>query len=382
MLTSKFNFLKPLIKSRDGIHLTAYISNNGNILSLRRQLRETIESAKEYIGPVMNNDDLNKFLEPLQKLINDIKLLRSFKGNIGIFRTADTFRVINIPTAVNQTCVVATSFHVKPLLRWMQTDSEFLILGINENSASLYHGSQNSLNLVDTVFFPEVVDYNIDVGDYKSLKSIRNKKIKQAKALKWLSDWIVDITEISNPKLFIAGKPELVDSFNKISQYKNVSKNFDWPHFRADKISEIAAAIRILQRKELISMFDHTMVEFYQAEDLNQANKNIFNIARAAVRGKISKLIIADGVNIFGKLDRNTGGLSIHPADLDHEDDDLLDDLAQEVLARGGEVIVANREQIPKGRPILAILKPADSGLKQRGKTMYFKDEKHMRGVV
>ena len=57
--------------------------------------------------------------------------------------------------------------------------------------------------------------------------------------------------------------------------------------------------------------------------------KNIFQIAKAAVQGKIRKLIVADGIQIFGKLDKHTGGVSINPAHLDHEDDDLLDDLSQ-----------------------------------------------------
>jgi hypothetical protein len=104
-------------------------------------------------------------------------------------------------------------------------------------------------------------------------------------------------------------------------------------------------------------------MEFYQAEDLNLAIKNIFQIAKAAIKGKVRKLVIADGINIFGKIDRKSGGLSIHPTHLDHEDDDILDDLAQEVLAHGGEVVVASREEIPKGRPILAILERPESEL-------------------
>ncbi len=105
------------------------------------------------------------------------------------------------------------------------------------------------------------------------------------------------------------------------------------------------------------------MVEFYHAEDLNMANKNIYQIAKATMEGKVKKLIIADGICIFGKVDRKTGSLQIHPAHLDHEDDDILDDLAQEVLSKGGEVVVAARDEIPKGRPILAILDSSGSEL-------------------
>ncbi len=48
----------------------------------------------------------------------------------------------------------------------------------------------------------------------------------------------------------------------------------------------------------------------------------------------------------------------MHPRDLDHEDDDLLDDLAQIVMAKGGEVVVANEGEMSPATPALAILHP------------------------
>jgi hypothetical protein len=123
-------------------------------------------------------------------------------------------------------------------------------------------------------------------------------------------------------------------------------------------------------------------MEFYQAEDLNLAIKNIFQIAKAAIKGKVRKLVIADGINIFGKIDRKSGGLSIHPTHLDHEDDDILDDLAQEVLAQGGEVVVASRDEIPKGRPALAILERPDSELSTSPAAQPTYNQKNERSAV
>ena len=90
-------------------------------------------------------------------------------------------------------------------------------------------------------------------------------------------------------------------------------------------------------------------------------NKNIFQIAKAAIKGKIKKLIIAEEVSIFGKVDWYSGDLSIHPSHTNHEDDDILDDLAQEVLSHGGEVLVLPREEIPENRTILALLENDES---------------------
>ena len=153
MIASKMTVLKPLIESKDGQHLTAYLTNDQNIFHLKRQLRETLEIAYDYLAPVMNPDALVRFMAPIHNALKDTKLLKNLKGNVGIFRNEDSFRIVCLPIAVEQTCVVATSFHVKPLLRWIQADREFLFLGITDLSASLYHGNRIVLNWLKLLFF-------------------------------------------------------------------------------------------------------------------------------------------------------------------------------------------------------------------------------------
>lgn len=363
MLVSKLSVLKPLVESKDGQHLTAYLTNNQNIFHLRRQLRETINTAYEYLTPVMHPDALVRFVAPLQNAIEDTSLLMNLKGNIGIFRNENSFRILSLPISVEKTCVVATSFHVKPLLRWIQNDREFLFLGITERSASLYQGNQNSLSLVDTIIFPTTLSMTSNLGNYEELKKHRKKIKKYNETIDWLNEWLFTLTKNTKPTLFVAGQEELTTLFLNGCRYENTRPQAVWPSFNPDKSSEICAQIRSILKKEAKKDLDFTLMEFYQAEDLNLTNKNIFQIAEAAIRGQIKKLIIADGINIFGKINKKTGQVLIHTTHLDHEDDDILDDLAQEVLARGGEVIVASRDQIPKRQAILAILDRSDSEL-------------------
>ena len=105
---------------------------------------------------------------------------------------------------------------------------------------------------------------------------------------------------------------------------------------------------------------ERSLLEFQYADNLDLTESNIFSIAKAAIQGRVKRLMIAGEVNMFGKLNRTTGDLVLHKADLDHEDDCLLDDLAQTVLAYGGKVIVASQSEVPGGHPILAITDPQD----------------------
>lgn len=179
MLTSKKITLKPLLESADGFHLTAYLINRGKLFDLEAQLCEAIRHAYEWLNPVMSVDGRTKFLEPLDSLLKDARIFKQMKGNIGIFRNQDSFRVLNVPVDVEQACQVATSFHVKPLLRWLQADQEFLLFGMEKDAAHLYQGNQNSLKLVDSILFPESLKNKNALGDYLSLKATQQRRRKK-----------------------------------------------------------------------------------------------------------------------------------------------------------------------------------------------------------
>lgn len=361
MLTSKQATLKPLLESENGVHLTAYLVNRGDLLDLKSQLRTVINEAYEWLNSAMSMDERKRFLEPLDSLLVETRIFKQMKGNIGIFRNQNSFRVLNVPVDVEHACHVATSFHVKPLLRWLQGDQEFLLLGIEADSAHLYAGTQDSFTLVDSILFPEFFKQKCALDKYLSLRESQKMKLKKEETFSWLSEWVTNLTKHSKPKLFLAGEQAQVSSLHRHLKYSNVVRTTVANPFVRHNVSDICIALRKLLKAESQKLLEKSLLEFRFAEEGNRTRKNIFQISRAVVQGKVRKLIVTDEISIFGKIDKKSGGLAIHPFDLDHEDDDILDDLAQMVLSQGGEVIIAKRNEIPKGRPILAILD--DEGL-------------------
>jgi hypothetical protein len=356
VILEKKTLLSPILNSSEGIHLTAYLLNNYELEDLKIQLSAVLSRAREYLAPALDEEQIENFLEPIKSLLNDGRILGNMKGNIGLFRTAESFRVLNIPIDLQTQCHVASSFHVKPLLKWMQVDNDFLILGLNRESLSLYSGNQNNIYKAANVNMPDVFkqSYNTQLSRFK--KSTRIIQQEREAFYKWLVQWFAKKTENSNLKVFLVGDKFLVDGFLKYNKYKNIVQIPIAPFFDETQILDIATFVRKILKEDARKILASSLLEFRFAEEENRTRKNIFQIAKAAVQGQIKKLIVADGVNIFGKIDKHTGGLAINPYDMDHEDDDILDDLAQMVLALGGDVVVARPEEIPKGRTVLAIL--------------------------
>lgn len=346
MLSSKVLNFKSLLESADGVHLTAYLVNRGNVDDLKTQLHDVINECNEYLYPVMPAENVKKFLEPLRYLHADNKIFKQIKGNIGIFRKSNLFRILNVPIKVEKTCQVASSFHVKPLLKWLQSDQDFLFLGIEEKFIHLYMGNQNSFMLIETVVLPDFFD--------------------EKQTYTWANEWLPKIAIGTITKIFIAGERPAVDIFSRSLKSLNSSTTIISDSFTKDNANEICASIRRILKSESRKRFQKTLREFHFAEGGNKTKKNIFQISKAIVQGKVRKLVVTDELSVFGKIDRKSGGLALHPFDLDHEDDDILDDFAQMVLSQGGEVIIASRNEIPKGLPILAILDEEGQDLENR----------------
>jgi hypothetical protein len=224
----------------------------------------------------------------------------------------------------------------------MQQDQSFLFLGVEDESAHLYLGNMQTFQKIDSVYF---------VGNpYKS------NELSQ-----WLKDWLYALSEKSTPKLYLAGERIDCERVLKKTGYPKNSYSIVKDAYSDQQAKEICSELRVLVRRETQKSLQKVLLEFKSAEHIQLTQKDIHEIASAAVQGRVEKLVVVDGVQIFGKIDRKTGSLKVHPFDLDHEDDDVLDDLAQIVLAHGGEVLVVASEDLPKGRPAIAILRAMDS---------------------
>lgn len=378
MLTSKKSTLKPILESSGGIHLSAYLVNRGDLVDLKAQIREIISQSYDHLIPSLSLRERNKFLGPLDSLLVDARIFKKMKGNIGIFRNQDSFVVINIPIEIETFFQVASTFHVKPLLKWLQVDQEFLLLGFKKDCAHLYLGSQDSFKLIDSVILPDSFENSESLRSYFSAKGMSQLKMNENETFTWLSEWVTQLTKNSAPKLFIAGDSLIVEGIIGNFKYDTLVKTAVANSFGDHNVLDICIAIRKILKMHSKNCIDKAIKEFRFAEEENRACKNIFKISKAVVEGRVRKLIITDDINVFGSIDKNTGLLSIHPIDLDHEDDDVMDDLAQMVLRQGGEVIIASREEIPRSLPILAILDSDDEHIEKTEKLRVY-DQPYLR---
>jgi hypothetical protein len=100
-------------------------------------------------------------------------------------------------------------------------------------------------------------------------------------------------------------------------------------------------------RRALDARDEVLVAEFRGQLDRGLAADILTRVAEAAVLGRVRRLLVADGRPLFGRVDRTTGEVTLHAGQMGPQDDDVLDDLAEIVLARGGEVVVLDPPKMP-----------------------------------
>ncbi len=355
MITEKRTILQPLIDSADGVHLSIYLARSGEASKMEAELQNFLESVSFDLRTLMSEEQGLKFLQPISALLEDSRFLEGMRGNLGIFRSSNMFRMISIPIDVQPIAVIASTFHVKPLLHWMQVDRDFLLLHIDTEGASLYQGSQSDLQCKERLDFVPVKKNREGPRTGPFQLPVR-AGLHKAEKINSLLGWILDCTQKSTLPLYVSGEQSLSEGL--LQAFASPATNKPAMHIPAHgrKLSSICLEIRAVLRKQARQTLEQAFIEFQSAEEFNLGDRNIFQIAKAAIEGRVKKLIVADGIHIFGRINPITGNLNISSDDTHHKNDDILDDLAQTVLHLGGEVLVANKSQIPRGRPALAIL--------------------------
>ena len=344
MVLQKTDSIKQIIESREGIHISIYLKNRGDRADLKVQLMRNINKVRRCLRSAVSSNAAKEILAPLYLLLDEDSLLEKIKGNIAIFRTKNIFNILSIPDSVtmDEQYVVATTFHVKPLLRWLQWDENSLMLVFGKKAASLYLVSQSSIDTMRAIRYSELLKCEDFEIDEKTIGSV--------------TDWVHAVVGETSLKVFWAGDMNVA---------KKVFKKFRPTNLVAEPVAlqvddmdtfDFKTQIKAALSAETEKSWERIIHEFQKADKLNLAQKNFFQICKAAAQGKVKKLVLADDITVFGKLDQKTGGLAIHPCHLDHEDDDILDDLAQVVLNSGGEVYLLPRDKVPFKRSAVAIV--------------------------
>lgn len=271
--------------------------------------------------------------------------------------------------------VVADTFHLKPLLEDLQKENVFNILVLTANECLFFNCDGDRAAEAHTFLFHQGLHSNsihwkyqeesedMQIPHLKHQSRGRGQQDSQFKKksdvkiyLRWIEAKVKKSPGYKTLPLFVFTSSHLFLAYKEISSHP---APFFCPLDTNKKLPRTDSLLHQANAEIKKNCEKHRSLATAEMTKLSQQKKvvdDILKISKAALTGRIKTLFLRDNIEIWGQLHRGSGQLRMHEKQLNSKDDDLLDDIACEVIRHGGQVMVVTGHEMPTGSPVAAIL--------------------------
>ena len=156
--------------------------------------------------------------------------------------------------------------------------------------------------------------------------------------------------------LMLAGVDYLVSIYREVNSYPNLLGEGIIGNPELLSPEELHARAWKLVQPRFLKAREEAISQYKQLAGTGRTSREIAEIVPAAAQGRVEKLVVALGVQVWGNFlpDRGTVELHDEPA---AGSEDLLDRAAIETLLNGGKVYTAEPDALPDNAPIIALFR-------------------------
>lgn len=296
--------------------------------------------------------DAVALVDPLAEALASGSARRPGAG-LALLRSPEVAIRYALPVPVPELAVVASTFHTKPLLSYLARDRHFFVLALSERTARLYE--------VSPLGAQEASDARLPSRFEESLRGTAavtgGRKDRLARYFEAVDERLCSFLRDREAPLVLAGVGTHHRVYRRVTRYPHVldvgvEGNAD--HLRPDDIHRLAWPI---VAEEEAHREASAAAQYVAARSSGKTSGDLADVARAVVEGRVRVLLHAEGAHVWGHLDRSTGECHLDRAGRTNgfARADIIDDLCELTLLRGGDVVEVAPVRMPSASPVAAI---------------------------
>jgi hypothetical protein len=315
-------------------------------------------------------------LRPFHELAENGLFWNRALDGLAVFAASDVFKVYKLRRPVRELAIAADSFHTKPLVRVLQSADRYHVLGLSRQEASLFEGNRYALDPVELApGFPRTATEAVGVNEGEPER--RNRVYGPAGAgqtTRHGTDVRQDSMDSDTERFFRAVDAAVLEHYSRPSGmplllaalpehhhlFRKVSGN---PFLMAGAINAYPDALPVEELRDrawrlvlpsYLERLRQLVERFGAARAEDRAGADLAEVAKAAAAGRVATMLIEADRIIPGRFDPDSGAIEFAPLG-DPGTDDLLDDLGEQALRTGAEVVIVPAERMPADTGVAAI---------------------------
>jgi hypothetical protein len=350
-------------------------SRRGGSAEDRNRYAALLATARDRIVEQLGVRKAESLLRPLEALSSQAFWEASTEG-LALFHCADYSALFRLPVTVPERVFVADTFQVRPLVEFLGTNQHFYALTLSQGRVSFFKGNATALAHVELApglgsleeaLGPaererKTTQHQSSRGGVRSIVGGSNtwdasRDEDLARYFRLIDTALWTILRDEKAPLVLAGPEREVHIYQRISRYAGLAPRALHENLAKSSSAELHERVWPIVQ-EIVRAGEARVLEHYQQlVSSARALDEIRALAQFAVTGRVRELLIDKQAVLFGKMNRESGALELHGTQGGAAEEDVLDDIAEAVLLRGGEVYSLPHELMPTQSPIAGILR-------------------------
>jgi len=335
--------------------------------------RDLVRRAGELLKPhIIERDGASRWLGKLESLLTPEFWAHPLDG-LAVFVGPGVEVYYRLPRTVPEDVFVGDTFYTRPLMNFLRINRRFYVLALSKRKVMLFAGDPFGLQPAGMSGVPANIEEAL--GDEVTQDSLRFHSGGTGRAGAVFTgqgagedDERQDLERYfrvvdRSLRRLLAGEtaPVLLATvvkhhsiYRSVSRLPNLAEASLTGNFDTATAEQIYAAARPVILPELEAQEDQVLALHEKLAGAGRATDNLDEMGRAVIAGRIQHLLLEENARVAGRLDPQSGAVD---SGEDGKPSDVLDDLAEQTLLRGGETIVLPAARMPLKRPAIAALR-------------------------
>jgi hypothetical protein len=328
-----------------------------------------------------------EIVKPAWDLHGDELFWRNQSDGLAMFLSPGRFRCFRVPLNLDELLIVNQRFHLKAMLPLLQNDGRFYLLAVSQKHVRFFTGTHYSISPIETDALPKNLRDALNIDEYvqsmqqhghttmgvgptgareaihhgqggADMQSKKNDELREY--FRRIDDGLAEFFGDDKAPLVFAGVEYLFPLFREACGYKHLVET---PiRGNPEGWSEQELHRRAWQAVEPhIQRAQHAAVERFG--DLLSSGRSVHephDIVKAAMQGRVETLLVEKNGHLWGRIGESLRVDLLPKAEPGSED--LLDFATLHTLMHRGSVYVLERDRMPEGRPMAAIVRYVAGG--------------------
>lgn len=332
----------------------------------RIRFKNLLTQAASLLREKHRDQDVGKFMAPVEALSTN-EFWQYQEDGLAVFCSPETCVHYRLPVSVPELVVVSSTFHTKPLIGYLNSNRHYFVLSLSQKAVRLYEGTPHTLSQIESQSLGRELHGLLgdpkaravlaaDEGDDRE-RGYKDRKKEITQYFRAVDRALWPILRDEHAPLVLAAVGYLHPLFREACRYPHVLEEGivgNAEGMSLDGLREAAWRLVASHEKDLEG---ELLGQFARALKAGRASHDLREIAKAVTRGRVRVLLHEAGRMIWGHVDPDTGEVAVHEKQEQQntEDADIIDDLCELTLLKGGEVFEIASTDLLRGSPIGAI---------------------------